>query len=82
LILEGVDRDTVRAKLKELGVPSMVYYPIPLHVQKAFQPNPYSEGSFPVSEQLCKTVLSLPIHTEMNEEMIDFIVNSLKKVLN
>ena len=82
LILDGVDRDTVRAKLKELGVPSMVYYPIPLHVQKAFQPNPYSVGSFPVSENLCKTVLSLPIHTEMNEEMIDFIVNSLKKVLN
>jgi dTDP-4-amino-4,6-dideoxygalactose transaminase len=82
VILEGVDRDTVRAKLKELGVPSMVYYPTPLHVQKAFQPNPYRVGSFPVSEQLCKTVLSLPMHTEMNEEMIDFIVNSLKKVLN
>jgi dTDP-4-amino-4,6-dideoxygalactose transaminase len=82
LIIEGVDRDTVGAKLKELGVPSMVYYPTPLHVQKAFQPNPYRVGSFPVSEQLCKTVLSLPMHTEMNEDMIEFIVNSLKKVLN
>lgn len=82
LIVEGINRDELRARLKEKGVPSMVYYPIPLHVQKAFQPNPYSVGSFPVSEKLCTTVLSLPIHTEMNESMIDFIVEALKKSLN
>ncbi|MFN4083112.1 MAG: DegT/DnrJ/EryC1/StrS family aminotransferase [Bacteroidia bacterium] len=79
-ILDG-NRDEIRKKLSEIGIPSMVYYPIPLHLQKAFVTNKYKEGDFPVAEKLCKSVLSLPIHTEMTKEMVEYICNNLLKVL-
>ena len=56
----------------------MVYYPIPLHFQKAYQNNNYPKGVFPVAEDLCKRVLSLPIHTEMNEIELEYIIRSIK----
>ncbi len=75
-------RDTVRKAMAEKGIPSMVYYPIPLHHQKAFYNPEYSDADFPVTVELCKTVLSLPIHTEMNEEMINYIASSLLEILD
>ena len=54
----------------------MVYYPVPLHLQKAFRYLGYHEGDFPVSEQLCRTVLSLPMHTELDEEQLKYITDS------
>ena len=72
-------RDELKNFLFGKGIPSMVYYPIPLHFQKAYQTNNYPKGIFPVSEELCNRVLSLPIHTEMNETELDFITSSIKE---
>ncbi len=75
-------RDALKSYLQECGIPSMVYYPIPLHFQKAYQSERFPIGSLPVSEKLCEEVLSLPIHTEMTTEMQDFIIDSIKKFFN
>ncbi|MFN8288555.1 MAG: DegT/DnrJ/EryC1/StrS family aminotransferase [Chitinophagales bacterium] len=79
--LKNVDRDEVRKQLAEKGIPSMVYYPIPLHMQKAYTDERYKEGMFPVTEQLCKSVLSLPIHTEFHEQELKFIADSFKELV-
>lgn len=67
-------RADLQAYLKEKGIPSMIYYPVGLNEQEAFKDiiDP-SKNSFPVTEQLCKEVLSLPIHTEMDAEQLKFI---------
>lgn len=72
-------RDELKNFLFGKGIPSMVYYPIPLHFQKAYQTNGYPQKIFPVSEDLCNRVLSLPIHTEMNEIELDYITSSIKE---
>jgi len=72
-------RDALKAYLQERGIPSMIYYPIPVHLQEAYQIYGYSEGNFPVAEALCGEVLSLPIHTEMKTEIQDYII---EQVLN
>ena len=59
----------------------MIYYPIPLHYQEGYKMEGFGKGSFPVTELLSDQVLSLPIHTEMNEALLEFIVNSVKEVL-
>src|SRR5690606_13857157 len=76
---EPTDRDLLQAHLRELGIPSMVYYPIPLHLQEAYRQEAFPVGSFPVAEQLCKHVLSLPIHTEMDDETQQYIIEGIKK---
>ena len=79
---ESIDRDLLREKLAEKGIPSMIYYPIPLHLQKAYQNDRYKQGDFPVAEMLCKTVLSLPMHTELTEEQLEYITTSVLTLLN
>ncbi len=74
-------RDILRKKLAERGVPTMVYYPQPLHQQKAFAPFLVQPESFAVAEHLCASVLSLPIHTEMTREMVEYICAQLIAVL-
>ncbi|MFO7618016.1 MAG: DegT/DnrJ/EryC1/StrS family aminotransferase [Bacteroidales bacterium] len=80
-ILKG-NRDKIRTGLLEAGIPSMIYYPVPLSLQKAFAFAGYREGDFPVSEDLCRRVLSLPIHTEMTEDQLDHICQTLLNLLN
>jgi dTDP-4-amino-4,6-dideoxygalactose transaminase len=63
-----LDRQALRDALTARKVSSMIYYPIPLHRQKAYLNPRYSEGSFPVTEDLCRRVLSLPIHSELSPE--------------
>jgi dTDP-4-amino-4,6-dideoxygalactose transaminase len=75
-------RDNLRKKMAEKGIPTMVYYPIPLHLQKAFATEGMGIGSFAVSEELCDSVLSLPIHTEMTVEMVDYICSELLDAKN
>lgn len=75
---ESVDRDALQARLKVAGVPSMVYYPIPLHLQKAYRDERYKEGDFPVAEFLSQHVLSLPMHTELTQEQIEKITEAVK----
>ncbi len=81
-ILDTSFRDEVRKQLSERNIPTMVYYPIELHKQKAFEKFNDNNDHFPVAEMLCKTVLSLPIHTEMNKEMVEYICNNLLEILN
>lgn len=70
-------RDELKDYLQSKGIPSMIYYPIPLYEQEAFKP--FTDLNFlPVTDILCKQVLSLPIHTEMTLEQIQYIVDSVK----
>lgn len=75
--LHGVDRQALRDHLQTKGIPSMVYYPIPLHMQKAYTDERYKPGMFPVTEKLCSCVLSLPMHTELKEETLKLITDSV-----
>jgi len=77
----GADRDTLRAQLAERGIPSMVYYPIPLHQQKAYRDPRYKDGDFPVAERLASCVLSLPMHTELDEEQLKFITDNVLQLV-
>lgn len=78
----GVNRDELREQLAAKGVPAMIYYPIPLHQQKAYQDARYRAGDFPIAERLAAEVLSLPMHTELSEEQLEYIVNSLQSTDN
>lgn len=75
--LEGVSRDELKKYLSEKGVPSMVYYPLPLHQQEAYKDLGFKLGDFPVAESLCEKVLSLPIHTEMTKEDQEYIIETI-----
>lgn len=70
---KGIDRDHFKKYLEGNGIPSMIYYPVPLHLQKAYQKPEFGVGSFPVTEYLSKVVISLPIHTEMTNEELAYI---------
>jgi dTDP-4-amino-4,6-dideoxygalactose transaminase len=75
-VLEG-SRDDLKRYLESRGIATMIYYPIPLHLQKAYRIPEHGEGSFPVTERLSKAVISLPIHTEMTNDQIDYICANL-----
>jgi UDP-2-acetamido-2-deoxy-ribo-hexuluronate aminotransferase len=75
-------RDSLKDWLKEKGIPTAIYYPVPLHMQKAYLDLGYGEGSLPVSERLSKQVLSLPVHTEMDEDQLAYISGNLKAFYN
>ncbi|MBP9926682.1 MAG: DegT/DnrJ/EryC1/StrS family aminotransferase [Cyclobacteriaceae bacterium] len=79
---KGIDRDKLKSYLESKGIPTMIYYPVPLHLQTAYARAEYPAGTFPITEQLSKTVLSLPIHTEMNEEQLLYICNTIKDFSN
>ncbi|MBN2480868.1 MAG: DegT/DnrJ/EryC1/StrS family aminotransferase [Bacteroidales bacterium] len=75
--LDGIDRTKFRDYLKSKGIPTMIYYPVPLHLQKAFQYLGYRKGDLPVSEMLSESVVSLPMHTELNEEQLEYITGNI-----
>ncbi len=78
----NTDRDALVAHLQEKEIPCGVYYPIPLHLQKAYQDERYDEADFPVTNQLVKEVISLPMHTELDQEQIAFITNTVITFMN
>lgn len=80
--VEGASRDDLKDYLQTKGVPSMVYYPVPLHLQNAYLEFGYQFGDFPVAEMLCKKVLSLPIHTEMKTADQEYIIQSVLDFFN
>lgn len=82
LVTEGVDRNAMQEFLMKKDVPAMIYYPVPLHMQKAYLDPRYKEGDFPVTEHLCKTVISLPMHTELDEDQLQFITSSVLEFVN
>ena len=77
----GADRDKLREGLAERGIPAMIYYPVPLHQQKAYLDPRYKDGDFPVAEKLAACVLSLPMHTELDEEQLAFITSSVLELI-
>ena len=81
LRLIDVDRDAVREELAARGIPAMIYYPIPLHLQKAYQDPRYLPGDFPVAEKLAACVLSLPMHTELDDEQLEYITRNVLEII-
>ncbi len=82
LLLNGVDRQGLIEHLNSKEIPAMIYYPVPVHLQKAYQDSRYRPGDFPVTEGLCKRVVSLPMHTELDEEQIHHITTAVLEYLN
>ena len=78
----NADRDALMQHLLDKGIPCAIYYPIPLHSQKAYVDTRYKEEDFPVTNQLVKEVISLPMHTELDDEQIKFITNSVLEYFN
>jgi len=77
LKLNGLNRSEMQKFLSDKGIPAMVYYPVPLHLQKAYQNARYKAGDFPIAEKLCESVLSLPMHTELSEEQLEYITSNV-----
>ncbi|MCQ0110323.1 dTDP-4-amino-4,6-dideoxygalactose transaminase [Zhouia amylolytica] len=75
-------RDDLVKYLNENGIPCGVYYPIPLHLQKAYSDNRYNESEFKTTNQLVKEVISLPMHTELDDDQIDFITSKVIEFVN
>jgi dTDP-4-amino-4,6-dideoxygalactose transaminase len=75
------DRDGLMQHLLDKGIPCAIYYPIPLHSQKAYMDARYKEADFPVTNLLAKQVISLPMHTELDDEQIKFITDSVLEYL-
>jgi UDP-2-acetamido-2-deoxy-ribo-hexuluronate aminotransferase len=71
-------RDELKAYLEAQGIPAMIYYPVPLNQQEAYASDRYKPGDFPVTERLCQTVISLPMHTELEEEQRAFITHHVR----
>ena len=77
LILDGIDRDKLHHYLADKEIPSMIYYPVPAHKQKMFASFGSQKSDLPVTDWLTERVISLPIHTELEEEQLTYITNSV-----
>lgn len=82
LVLEGVDRDGLNEHLASKGVPSMIYYPVPGHKQKMFESFGLEMQGMPVTDWLTERVISLPMHTELDEKQLNFITSSVLEYVN
>lgn len=80
--IESGKRDELKESLQNKGIPTMVYYPVPVHLQSAYQVYGYKKGDFPVAERLCEEVISFPIHTEMKDEIQDYIIDNIINFFN
>ena len=81
MTLEGADRDGLNAFLAERDIPSMIYYPVPAHRQKMFDAFNSADTELPVTDWLTERVISLPIHTEMDKEQLDYICQGVADFL-
>ena len=75
-------RDELKKFLETKKIPAMIYYPGPLHLQEAYKYLKYNENHFPVTTGLCKEVLSLPMHPEMEQDQIDYIIHNILEFFN
>lgn len=82
LVTDGIDRNALIEFLASKDIPAMIYYPVALHMQKAYSDSRYKEGDFPVTEDLCRRVFSLPMHTELDTEQLEFITSSVLEFIN
>ncbi len=79
--IKGISRDGLQAFLAKHDIPAMIYYPVPLHRQKAFIEYGFESGHFPHSDSLAESVISLPMHSELNEEQIRYICEIIKEFI-
>ncbi len=82
VLLEGVDREALKQFLADRKVPAMIYYPVPGHKQKMFEEFNVAQQDLPVTNWLTERVLSLPIHTELDEEQLKYITDSILEFVN
>jgi dTDP-4-amino-4,6-dideoxygalactose transaminase len=82
LVTRDLDRDGLMEHLKNKDIPSAVYYPVPLHLQKAYLSPRYKEGDLPVTEEASKKVISLPMSTELDEEQLAYISSAVLEYAN
>lgn len=82
LVTKDLDRDELQNFLSSKQIPAMIYYPVPMHMQKAYQDPRYKEGDFPVTEELSKRVISLPMHTELDDEQLEYITAAVLEFAN
>ena len=82
LKLHGVDRDALHKHLLENNIPCAIYYPVPLHAQKAYADERYNEKDFAVTNQLATSVISLPMHTEFEEDQLEYITQTVLNFIN
>ncbi|UKJ07237.1 DegT/DnrJ/EryC1/StrS family aminotransferase [Solitalea lacus] len=82
LLDNDIDRESLKKYLELAGIPCMVYYPLPLHKQEAFKSERYKDGDFSIAESLCNRVLSLPMHSELEEDQLSHITNKLTAYVN
>jgi UDP-2-acetamido-2-deoxy-ribo-hexuluronate aminotransferase len=78
----NVNREELQEYLKSKGIPTMIYYPLPVHLQKGYSMSKFEPGSLAMTEVLCKNVISLPIHTEMRPEVQDYIIEQVLAFFN
>jgi dTDP-4-amino-4,6-dideoxygalactose transaminase len=76
--IRAENRDGLEAHLKEKGIGTSIYYPIPLHLQKCFEPLGYKKGDFPAAERLCEQVLALPMFPELTEDEVSYVCESIQ----
>ena len=76
------NRDLFQIELKRMGVNTIIYYPIPIHLQTAYQELGYKRGSFPITEKVCNEVISLPIFPELESIKQDYVIETIKKIFN
>jgi UDP-2-acetamido-2-deoxy-ribo-hexuluronate aminotransferase len=81
LVIKDLNQFELQNYMNEKGIPVMIYYPVPMHMQKAYQDPRYKEGDFPVTEMLSKSVISLPMHTELDEQQLKYITENLLEYL-
>lgn len=77
LVTHCLNRQKLMEHLQAKGISSAIYYPVPLHMQKAYLDPRYKKGDFPVTEKLSNTVISLPIHTEFDEATLEYITSTV-----
>ena len=80
-LAEGVDRDGLIAHLNAKGIPAMIYYPVALRKQKAYDTHDYDDTQYPATDYLVRRVISLPMHTELDREQVDYIAGAVKEFL-
>lgn len=81
LKIDGIKQFEMQEFLHTKGVPAMIYYPVPIHTQKAYGPERFNHADFPVTNELCQTVISLPMHTELGDDQLAHICESVKAYL-
>ena len=77
---DSQNRDLFKSKLQELGVNTIIYYPIPIHLQPAYKDLGYEKGSLPITEKICSQVISLPIFPELEFSQQSYVIDSIKKI--